>query len=189
MIEKENTKNRLLDAAHQVFKHYGIRKTTLDDIAIKFGKGKSAIYYYYKSRDAILKAVLVKEVGSAIMQIQAAVEQESNYTEQVKAFVDARLNVVVHTPVLNEACRENKSNNNKWIEQLIQNYMQDKINILSNVLHVGIHGGVFKFDNPQLVARAIETALNGLDAYHISNGLDEKHRDKLINILLYGLMQ
>ena len=67
--------------------------------------------------------------------------------------------------------------------------MKDKIKILSNILHDGIQCGVFKFDNPQLVALAIETALNGLDAYNLTNGLDDKHRDKLINILFYGLMQ
>ncbi len=189
MSEKENTKNRLLDVAHQVFKHYGIRKTTLDDIAIKFGKGKTAIYYYYNSRDTIFKAVLIKEVRSAVKQIQTEVDIETNPTDQIKAFVNARLKVVSQTPVLNEACLQNNYDSNKWIKQLIQKYMQDKIDILSNVLQVGIHSGVFKFDNSQLVARAIEAALNGLDANYITNGLDEKHRDKLIHILLYGLMQ
>ena len=123
------------------------------------------------------------------MQIQAAVSKESNTTDQLKAFIDVRLKVVALTPVLNEACLEEKFKNNKWIEQLSKNYMQDKINILSNILQDGIRSGVFKFDNPQLVALAIETALNGLDAYHLSNGQDKKHREKLINILFYGLMQ
>ncbi len=189
MTDKQNTKNKLLDVAHQVFKHYGVRKTTLDDIAIKFGKGKTAIYYYYTSRDAIFKAVLVKEVQSAITEIQTAAEHKNTHTEQIKAFVDARLKVVAQTPVLNEACLEEKFKNNKWIEQLSQKYMQDKINILSNILQDGIHSGVFKLDNPQLVALAIETALKGLDAYHLTNGQDKKHREKLINILFYGLMQ
>ena len=188
-MEKENTKNRLLDVAHQVFKHYGIRKTTLDDIAIKFGKGKTAIYYYYNSRDTIFKAVLLKEVNSAIMQIKSEVELEINPVEQVKAFINMRLKVVAQTPVLNEASIENKFKSIKWIEQLSENYMKDKIKILSNILHDGIQCGVFKFDNPQLVALAIETALNGLDAYNLTNGLDDKHRDKLINILFYGLIQ
>ena len=53
-IGKDEVREHLVQAARQVFMRYGFKKTALDDIAKEARKGKSTIYYYFKSKDEVL---------------------------------------------------------------------------------------------------------------------------------------
>ncbi len=53
---------RLLDAAADLFVHYGYDKTTVSDIARQAGVSKGAIYLHFPSKDALFEALLVREL-------------------------------------------------------------------------------------------------------------------------------
>lgn len=57
----EPRKNRILDAAAELFVHYGYDKTTVDDIARQAGVSKGAIYLHFKGKDALFEGLLVRE--------------------------------------------------------------------------------------------------------------------------------
>ena len=57
--EKEySTKDRILDAAKQVFAEKGYDGARVDEIAKKAGINKATLYYYFKSKESLLKDVL-----------------------------------------------------------------------------------------------------------------------------------
>lgn len=45
----ELLKEKILTGADMLFQKYGLTKTTMEDIAREAGKGKSTLYYYFKS--------------------------------------------------------------------------------------------------------------------------------------------
>ena len=47
--KKDVNRESILKIAQEIFSKYGYRKTTLDDIANAVRKGKSSLYYYFKS--------------------------------------------------------------------------------------------------------------------------------------------
>ena len=49
MKQKDEKQQLLLQAASEVIAQYGLRKTTLEDIAEKAGVAKATIYYYFDS--------------------------------------------------------------------------------------------------------------------------------------------
>lgn len=49
---------RIFDAAYAVFMLYGYHGTTLQQIASKAGVNKSAIHYYYRSKEKLYKMVV-----------------------------------------------------------------------------------------------------------------------------------
>lgn len=57
-----NREARILDAAADLFIHFGYDKTTVSDIARKAGVSKGAIYLHYASKDALFEALLVREM-------------------------------------------------------------------------------------------------------------------------------
>jgi TetR/AcrR family acrAB operon transcriptional repressor len=59
----EERENRILDAAADLFSHFGYDKTTVDDIARQAGVSKGAIYLHFSSKDALFEALLIREVG------------------------------------------------------------------------------------------------------------------------------
>jgi TetR/AcrR family acrAB operon transcriptional repressor len=53
---------RILDAAAELFVHYGYDKTTVSDIARQAGVSKGAIYLHFKSKDELFEALLMREL-------------------------------------------------------------------------------------------------------------------------------
>lgn len=49
---------RIFDAAYGVFMLFGYHGTTLQQIALKAGVNKSAIHYYYRSKEKLYKNVI-----------------------------------------------------------------------------------------------------------------------------------
>ncbi len=53
-----STEDEIIQAAYSVFLLYGYHGTTLQQIAIKAGVNKSAIHYYYRSKEKLYKIVV-----------------------------------------------------------------------------------------------------------------------------------
>jgi len=55
--------DEILDAAEPLFSANGYRKTTISDIAQELGVAQGMLYYYFKSKDEILEALIEKTLG------------------------------------------------------------------------------------------------------------------------------
>ncbi|MBC7404770.1 MAG: TetR family transcriptional regulator [Cytophaga sp.] len=55
--EAQETYIALLDAAEQVFSEKGVTRTTLNDVAIAAGMTRGAIYWHFKDKTALFKAM------------------------------------------------------------------------------------------------------------------------------------
>ena len=53
---------QILDAAAELFVHYGYDKTTVSDIAREAGVSKGAIYLHFESKDELFEALLIREM-------------------------------------------------------------------------------------------------------------------------------
>lgn len=60
--DDEGRKQRILDMAVSLFTHYGYDKTTVSDIAREAGISKGAIYLHFESKDALLEALISREM-------------------------------------------------------------------------------------------------------------------------------
>jgi len=60
--DNEEREQRILDAAADLFVHYGYDKTTVNDIARRAGVSKGAIYLHFDSKDALLEALIIREL-------------------------------------------------------------------------------------------------------------------------------
>jgi AcrR family transcriptional regulator len=53
----EETRNRIIDAAADLFHRDGIHAVSVDDVLAQSGTGKSQMYHYFKSKDDLVLAV------------------------------------------------------------------------------------------------------------------------------------
>ena len=82
---------QILRAAKTLFQTYGLQKVTMDDVAKAIGKGRSSIYYYYKSKDEIFDAVMRIEISEMLGQLEKAVGRGKDTKEKMHAFFSAKL--------------------------------------------------------------------------------------------------
>ncbi len=62
--------NEILDAAEPLFSANGYRKTTISDIAKKMGVAQGMLYYYFKSKEEILEALINRQLSFLLAEIK-----------------------------------------------------------------------------------------------------------------------
>ena len=105
------TRESIILAAQQLFQQYGLHKVTMEDIARAMGKGKSSLYYYYKSKEEIFEAMLDREIDSVLAKVAEAVAQVTTAEEKLYAFCLTRFEemgrrAALHSILVGEVMRD-----------------------------------------------------------------------------------
>ncbi|WP_233457025.1 TetR/AcrR family transcriptional regulator [Blautia producta] len=64
--EPEVRKGELLDAAQKLFVEKGYAKTTVTDILNVHGLSKGVFYYYFKSKEEVMDAIIQRMVDDMV---------------------------------------------------------------------------------------------------------------------------
>src|ERR1700730_4558145 len=81
----------IIGGARTLFEKYGLKKTTMEDIAREVGKGKSSLYYYFPSKYEIFEAVVEQEINEFFNVTQKAIEKAPTAREKLKAYSKMRV--------------------------------------------------------------------------------------------------
>ena len=203
MSTKEETiQNEVITTAQRLFQKYGYSKTTMEDIAKAMGRGKSTLYYYYKSKDEIFEAVIIKEADEVVHAILEATKQKTTAEDKLKAYLTTSLESIKVKLNLYEAIRKELLDsediyfNQKHLTTPIMQYNTREIQVVKEILLLGLKNKEFTTsisENVDLIAYTVITALRSIA---MDLALNEKdfhpffEIDKMnimITILLRGL--
>jgi AcrR family transcriptional regulator len=67
---------RIVDAALACYSRFGVRKSTLEDIAREAGVSRATIYRYFPSKDALLRVVISQEISRILGRFQAELSSD-----------------------------------------------------------------------------------------------------------------
>jgi len=192
---RENIKDHIVSIATHIFSKFGFKKTTIDDIAQKLGKGKSSIYYYFKSKEEIYKEVINREMDILTGEIQRKVMDTSDHpTEKLRNYVLTRMQYLQELVNFNEALRNDYLRNFAFVEKIREKYDQQEHNMVRQILQEGVDQDDFNLKDLDFAAMTFVTAMKGLElALFIKNeySMDElKERlDEMLRIIFYGLVK
>lgn len=189
---KDEVREHLVQAARQVFMRYGFKKTALDDIAREARKGKSTIYYYFKSKDDIFKAVIEAESEIRNQTIDDQVSAVKGPQQRLKTYIYVRMLSLKKVDNYYEAIKNDLLDNLYFVNGLRINHLDTEVNFVKNLLQEGIDQGVYTIQNPELTARTIVTLLQGFEVPLIKKNLSDeeiqKSIDEMLNILFHGIV-
>jgi len=184
-------KETILKAAQEVFSKFGYKKTTLDDIAKYIGKGKSALYYYFKSKEEIFEAVLEFEVNLLRDELFFALEKEKNPQSKLRIYILKRMELYHQVLNFYVAIQQEYMENIPVIERVRKKYDEQELKMISEIIEEGKTRGIFVAKNVQFTSSAIIMAMKGFE-YSLSKEKDmnklEEDIDQLLGILFYGLV-
>jgi AcrR family transcriptional regulator len=93
-LKEDFMQEQILQAAKQLFQLHGFHKVTMDDVAKAIGKGRSSLYYYYKSKEEIFDAVMDIEIREMLTAITRAVERVPTVEQKINAFCITKLKIL-----------------------------------------------------------------------------------------------
>lgn len=102
----EERQKQILEAAVAQFAQHGFHQTRMEDIARASGLSKGALYLYYKSKDAIIAAILRTFFAFELRGTRSIIEREGSAAERLLAmtrmFADEIERMSVAMPLLME---------------------------------------------------------------------------------------
>ncbi len=82
-----DAKDRLLQSAKELFSQKGYHETTVEEIVHRAGLSKGAFYFYFKSKEDILKELILIMSERMIKDLEQKVHSEGSVEELLKACV------------------------------------------------------------------------------------------------------
>lgn len=89
----ENTRQRILDAAVEVFSHKGYHDTRVDDIVEASGTSKGGVYFYFRSKQEIFLALIDEFARQLERAVIEAIMRETEGIRRVNAALASCLDV------------------------------------------------------------------------------------------------
>ena len=189
---KDEVREQLVQSARLVFARYGFKKTALDDIAREARKGKSTIYYYFKSKDDIFKAVIDAEAEIRSKSIEDQISAIEDPQQKLKTYIYVRMLSLKNVGNYYEAIKNDLLDNLYFVNSLRTKHFDAEVNVVRNLLLEGVDKGIYTIQNPELTAKTVVTLLQGFEVPLIQKNLSDEELqrsvDEMLNILFFGIV-
>src|SRR3954454_5604532 len=89
--KSDETRQRILEAALDLFRENGFDSTTMRDIAKQAGVALGAAYYYFDSQDALVMSFYVRAQDELRPRIESALSSTTSLEDRLRAVIDGTL--------------------------------------------------------------------------------------------------
>src|SRR5579884_4018953 len=142
----EIRKNQILDAATSVFARLGFEHARMDDIVEAAGLSKGTLYWYFKSKEEIITAILHRLFVTDIEQLRGLLDVEATVSQRLLLLTHYRITGLKHIahliPILIEfyaiTGREDR------VRHFISADFRDFRTLLVDLIQQGIDTGEFR---------------------------------------------
>lgn len=87
--------DEVLDAAYDCLTRYGVRRTTMDDIAASMGVSRSAVYQYVRGKDDAFRRLAGRLHEQALRRARDAATADTPYEVRLHGVLAAKLDLVL----------------------------------------------------------------------------------------------
>ncbi len=193
LITKDDIiKDEILREAQKLFQQFGVKKTTMEDIAKAMGKGKSTLYYYYCSKEDIFDAVIQKEMDEVFHYVKQAVEKAETAEEKLKAFTLSKIKAVQKRANLYKVVKGEMQDTMRCMKHLHAEYDIQETNLVKEILIFGIKNGEFAKQikkDLDILPSVMVSSLRGLerDLFTDKYAKLESRMESIMGIMMHGL--
>lgn len=99
--EEVNTmEERILEAAKQVFVTKGYEATKMGDVAAEAGIGRTALYYYYRTKEMLFDAIFDQLMGDLLPNLGVIMNENLPFLEKLPRIVEQYVKTLQKNPLL-----------------------------------------------------------------------------------------
>ncbi|TSD66835.1 TetR/AcrR family transcriptional regulator [Inquilinus sp. KBS0705] len=197
--QQDIKREKILEASHQRFLHYGYSKTTMNEIAGDLSMSKALLYYYFPDKSELYIAVMRKLANDYLHLLEAKLDHFTDLHEAFLFQVNTHHEFIVTNYNFFDFFRLNEQNLPDTIWSIVNQIRDTEIRLLTNAIHIEVEKGKIKpVDNPEEIVELFIDALQGIKVgtlpqkknnYPRKEHLDEIHQKRLllIDIFVKGL--
>jgi TetR/AcrR family transcriptional repressor of mexJK operon len=190
-VAKENVRQKILEAAERRLWHYGLKKTTIDEIAADAGVGKGTVYLYFDSKEDISIAIILGYKQSILHEQEiVAADPNMETCDKIRRFLLLPLisahNKCAQTPEVFDVIVALKPH----LSEQMRPYLDKEIALLARLLLEGTIRGELDIHDSYTAARSLKLMTMGFyPPYPCVSGQEaiEHEIDKMVRLAVRGL--
>jgi TetR/AcrR family transcriptional regulator, cholesterol catabolism regulator len=150
----ENRKNEIIGVALKLFSQEGYHSTTLDKVAAEIGVSKATLYYYFRNKEEIIRAILDRSLDR--MKKTLDIKKTSlSTTEKLRQFVEYHVVFGADDAELAKITFEQLNILPKRSREVLKRKQREIVVFLQDLLQQGVDEGIIKVGNNKIAAFAI----------------------------------
>ncbi len=160
----EIRRNQILDAATIVFVRLGFQHARMDDIVEESGLSKGTLYWYFKSKEDIINAILRRLFTGELENLESLLEAEGTVSERLIQLTSDRVagmkrmsNLI---PIIFEFYAV--AVHQQWVQQFIGEYFKHFRELIEALIRQGVERGEFRPVNTTEAAISLASMYEGL---------------------------
>jgi AcrR family transcriptional regulator len=182
-------RERILEAAVDLFYAHGYENTTLDAVAEGLGVTKPFIYSYYKSKAELLSEICQRGIRASLDEMDRVLAMDFDPAERLRrlgeAFTAAVLRSQKHIAIFSREEKNLSADDFKRISDLRREFDRK----LNDLLQEGCAAGVFHLKDREMAALAIGGMVSWAYVWYRSSGrLDASEIAKRMSELMLSLV-
>ena len=188
---KKEKEESILNTAKKMFARYGLRKTSMDEMAGMARVAKATIYTYFGSKDQVYLEVLRREANEILEKVIFSVAQKVSPDDKLVTFARAKFQHMRKAVNILNLDREGIDKLLPSAKIIRNEYFEREVGIIQSILKEGVEKHLFHLNDVLLTARAICHALRGFEINWLVQESDEQiehYLNELMNVIFYGLM-
>ena len=187
-------RRQILDAAKKVFADQGFDKARMDDIVSESGLSKGALYWYYKSKNDIIHALIDWVFTHEMAEAADLIEAPGTATQRLRTFVQMMMREYRRFEKMLPLAYEflALASRNKTVRSSLVGYFIRYCNVLEQLIVQGIERGEFIECAAETVALSIIAMYEGIELLWFldPNLVDwEKTGEAPLDLVLNGLLK
>ena len=178
--------NNLLDNISILFKKYGVKSVTMDDIAKEFGMSKKTLYQHFENKDNVIDKVAHYEFNKEIDEMEKLYENHKYAIDQLYAISKF---IIESNLLLNPSLTYSmeKYYRKTW-EELINKRKEFVLNLIDKNFQEGIKQGIYRKDINLSIIQLFYTFLLNIKSIEFFNDKTiEKFEDTFKTIFIYHI--
>ena len=91
----DDTRNKILSVANNLFSRFGFHKTSMDEIAKIARKAKGSLYYHFANKEELFKEVVSKEIVNFKDQLSVIINNSDlSASGKIKTYLTRRMEIL-----------------------------------------------------------------------------------------------
>lgn len=172
----------ILQAARRRFAHYGMGKTTMNDIANDIGMSKASLYYYFPDKERIFVAVVEQDISEFVHVIEQLIDRPSKASFKLKKYVSLRNQLLGKLMNLGKIDNPTPTDMfNPVFDDLKIIYYNKESVLIQRILQYGIDEKEFLKFSTETYADVFLSSLTGLRTVALTSPEPQKRDPEKIN--------
>jgi AcrR family transcriptional regulator len=189
---KEKKKEKIIEIATKVFSRFGMKKSTMDEIAQKIRMGKSTIYHYFKSKEDIFLEVVRKEAQTFRTYLEDELKQAEKPEEKFRIYAKVRMKYLMELVNYYSTLTDAYLEIYPFTDGIRKEFTEFEISTICGIFEEGIEKGIFSMKNVYLTAKVVTVAFKGFEYLLVTKEWDPEFEDQidmLIDMFYSGIMK